>query len=233
MKFSIDSRIIQMFPNVKIGVLIACNIDNSSEQQNVFNLLRRAEKDAREKYQLEGLATLPKIADWREAYRKFGFKPSSFRSSIEAIIRRILQGKSLPSINSIVDVYNVISIEYMLPVGGDDIDQIGGDIILTIADGTERFIMLGSEKSEEIKKGEVIYRDDKEVLCRAWNYRECNKSKITINTKNICLVVEGLEHTSEEEILKALSRLKELLTPLCKGAFQEFLLHKDNLEAFF
>jgi len=233
MKFSIDPRIIQMFPNVKIGVLIAHNMENSNEQQNVYNLLRRAEKDAREKYQLEGLITLPKIADWREAYRKFGFKPSSFRSSIEALMRRILQGKSLPSINSIVDIYNVISIEYTLPVGGDDIDQIDGGIILTIADGTERFIMLGSDKFEEIKKSEVIYRDDKEVLCRAWNYRECNKSKITTNTKNVCLVVEGLEHSSEEEILKGLSRLRELLTPLCKGTFQEFLLNKNNLEVFF
>ncbi|KKL84027.1 hypothetical protein LCGC14_1968860 [marine sediment metagenome] len=147
--------------------------------------------------------------------------------------RRILKGKSLPAINPIVDIYNFISIEYILPVGGDDIDQIDGDIMLTIADGTERFIMLGSDKPEEIKKGEVIYRDDREVLCRAWNYRECDKSKITTNTKNVCLVVEGLEHTSEEEVLKGLSRLKELLVPLCKGTFQEFLLHKNNLEAFF
>ncbi|HEU63843.1 MAG: Phenylalanine--tRNA ligase beta subunit [Candidatus Anoxychlamydiales bacterium] len=222
-----------MFPNVKIGVLVARNLNNSNEHQNFLDLIRRAEKDVREKYQLEGLAALPKIADWREAYRKFGFKPSSHRSSIEALMRRILKGKSLPAINPIVDIYNFISIEYILPVGGDDIDQIDGDIMLTIADGTERFIMLGSDKPEEIKKGEVIYRDDREVLCRAWNYRECDKSKITTNTKNVCLVVEGLEHTSEEEVLKGLSRLKELLVPLCKGTFQEFLLHKNNLEAFF
>ncbi len=92
---------------------------------------------------------------------------------------------------------------------------------------------LEHTSEEEIKKGEVIYRDDIEVLCRAWNYRECDKSKITPNTKTVCLVVEGLEHTSEEEIHIGLSRLKELLTPLCKGAFQEFLLNKNNLEAIF
>ncbi len=232
MKFSIDSAMIDMFPKVKIGVLVVRNIDNSKGQ--IFSaLFRKAERDIREKYQLEELATVPKIADWREAYRKFGFKPSLNRSSIEALMRRILQGKEVPSINPIVDAYNLVSIISLLPAGGDDIDQTDGDITLTMADGTEHFIMLGSDKSEEIKKGEVIYRDEKEVLCRSWNYRECDKSKITKDTKNVCLVLEGLEHTSEEEILEALAKLRELLTPFCTGTFQEFYLHKGNLAAVF
>ncbi len=222
-----------MFPDVKIGVLIAREIDNEVQSGEIPLLLRRAEEEIRKKYELEQLAALPKIADWREAYRKFGFKPSSHRSSVEALLRRILQGKELPSINALVDLYNLISIQHVLPAGGDDLDQVEGGITLTIADGTERFVMLGADKAEEIKKGEVIYRDDLEVLCRSWNYRECEKSKITEKTKNVCLVLEGLEHTSNEEISQALSELKMLVGSFCRGNAQEFLLDKDQLEAVF
>lgn len=232
MKFSIDPTMIEIFPNLKIGVLIARNIDNSKEQ-NFSHLLRDAEQEIRKKYRLEELGVVPKITDWREAYRKFGYKPSSYRSSIEALMRRILQGKDLPSINPVVDAYNLVSINELLPAGGDDIDRTDGDITLTIAEGTEYFTMLGSDKPEEIKKGEVIYRDDKEVLCRAWNYRECDKSKITHDTKNVCLVLEGLEHTSEEEILNGLAKLRELLAYFYKKSVKEFYLHSGNLEAHF
>ncbi len=233
MKFEIDPSVLELFPQVKLGVLIAIDLDQSNNCLPLVDLLRAAERGVLESYQLETLSTVPKIADWREAYRTFGVKPSSCRSSIEALIRRVLQGKELPSINPIVDAYNIVSLENVLPVGGDDIDRVDGRIILTRAEGSEHFVMLGSDKAEEIKTGEVIYRDDREVLCRSWNYRECEKSKITPDTKNVCLVVEGLDHTSKEEVFRALLRLKHLLTPMCKGALQEFYLCKENPEIDF
>lgn len=230
MKCSIDPKILEMFPHVKIGVLLATNMDNSQSQPMFSDLLRAAEKAIRENFQLESLTSIPKIIDWREAYRTFGCKPSVYRSSIEALMRRVLQGKELPSINPMVDAYNLISLENVLPIGGGDIAQIEGDILLTSASGSERFMMLGGTQLETIKKGEVIYRDDKDVLCRAWNYRESEKSKITEKSKQVCFFVEGLEHTTEEEILHALSGLKYLLSPMCQGTIQQFLLSKINPE---
>ena len=233
MKFSIDPEVIALFPDVKIGLLVVKGLDNRKQGTDVSPLLRQTEEAVRAKYTLEGLSALPKIADWREAYRKFGFKPSSHRSSVEALLRRVLQGKELPSINPLVDLYNLISIKHCLPVGCDDIDHVDGNITLTIADGTEKFVMLGAHLSDEIKQGEVIYRDDKEVLCRSWNYRECDKTKIIENTKNVCLVIEGLGNTSKEEIVKALSELRALLSPHCHGSFREFFLYSGQLEAVF
>ncbi len=220
MKFRIDPAIAQMFPDVKIGVLFAQGLTPCQSSAEIAALLRNAEEEIQKKYTLEQLASVPKITDWREAYRKFGFKPSSHRCSVEALLRRVLQGKQLPSINPIVDLYNFVSIKHLLPVGGDDIDKVDGGITLTIADGTEHFVLLGSEAPEKIVKGEVVYRDDKEVLCRSWNYRECEKSKITAQTQNVCLVIEGLSHTTKEEISSACTELKELLNTYCKGAIQ-------------
>ncbi len=231
MYFSIDPMIPGMYPAVKMGILVCKGLNNEGHYPEIVSQLRQVEEDLRQKYTIEGLATLPKIADWREAYRKFGFSPSAHRSSIEALLRRVLQGKQLPSISPIVDLYNITSLKYILAAGGDDLDRVEGGITLTVADGSELFIMLGTDKPEPIKKGEVVYRDDKEVLCRCWNYRECEKTKITPGTKNVCLVLEGLDHSSSEEIHQAIAELKQLLLKYCQGTYQEHFLDKTHLEA--
>ena len=231
MQLKIDPSITAKFPHVKLGLLVAIGINNQGSYDEISGMLRSAEEELRKKVPFDTLATFPKIGDWREAYRSFGFKPSAFKSSIEALTRRVLKGGEIPSINPLVDLYNFISIKHILPMGGDDLDKVDGDITLTLADGSERFVMLGTDTHTEIKAGEVIYCDEKEVLCRAWNYRECEKSKITETTQNACLVIEGLEHTSQEEIMQALSELKQLLSIYCNGTFQEFYLDKDYLGA--
>jgi lysyl-tRNA synthetase class 2 len=228
---SIDPAIVASYPHAKMGVLNCKGLNNEVHNPEIEALLRATEEEVRQKYNVEGLATLPKIAEWRDAYRKFGFSPSAHRSSVEALLRRVLQGKQLPSISPIVDLYNIVSLKYVLAAGGDDLDKVEGGITLTVADGSELFIMLGADKPEPIKKGEVIYRDDKEVLCRSWNYRECQKTSIMPTTRNVCLMLEGLEHTTMHELQTAISNLKELLQKYCGGSYQEFFLNKDCVEA--
>ena len=157
------------------------------------------------------------VRDWRAAYTAFGFKPSLYRSSIEALLRRILNHKHLPSIRPVVDLYNYISVKHALAMGGDDIDRINEKIELTVAKGGEPFTMLGKAPSEPIREGEVIYRDVEEVLCRAWNYRECEKSKITEQTRNACLVIEGLQSASKESVVLAAEELAGLIQRYCGG----------------
>lgn len=233
MKITIDPIIIKQFPDVKIGVLIAENVNNKNSCPKIAEFTQQAEESIRKTITLENLSALPKINDWREAYRAFGCKPSEYRSSIEALLRRILQGKQLPSINPIVDIYNLVSIKYLLPAGGGNLDKIKGDIQLTKATGTEHFVMLGSSTPTPVNSGEIVYVDDKEVLCRAWNYRESDTTKITDDIQNVYLLLEGLQHTSEEEITHALSELTVLISSCCGGTFKKFVLHKDNPEASF
>ena len=229
-QFHINPLILQTFPHAKFGLLIGKEVNNQLPSPEITSLLRSIEDEIRHKYTLETLPTLPKINDWREAYRKFGFSPSAHRSSIEALLRRVVQGKDAPSISPIVDLYNFVSLKYLLAAGSDDLDKLEGELFLTFADGTEHFVMLGTDKPEPIKKGEVIYRDEKEVTCRSWNYRECEKTKITPDTHNVCLVLEGLEHTSVEEIHAAVTELTSLLNKYCPGSYQEHFLGKDLLE---
>jgi lysyl-tRNA synthetase class 2 len=228
MKFKIDKRILEQFPGLHIGVVIAKGIDNAGNSDEVVNLIREIEKKIREKHNAETLSQIPKIEAWREAYKTFGAKPKKYKSSVEALYRMILSGIDLRHINKLVDIYNYISLKHMIPAGGDDLDKVDGDIILTFAQGNESFVELNSQEMKNPKPGEVVYKDDKEILCRRWNWRECNKTKMTEQTRNAALVVEGLPLFKGEEVVSVVEELTALITKYCGGAAHYIILNDSN-----
>ncbi len=230
MKFKIDNTIFGQFPSLTIGVVVAKRIDNTGESPEVLSMLSAQTNTIKSQYNLESLKEVPKIYAWREAYRAFGAKPKKYTCSVENLYRMILEDVHLRHINTVVDLYNYISLKYMIPVGGDDIDKIDGDIVLRFAKGDEQFIRLNSDEVDHPKVGEVIYADDTEVLCRRWNWRECDKSKMTKQTKNITLVAEGLSPVTKEEIQLIMAELGELIQKYCGGDIFTHILNGENRE---
>ena len=217
MRFRIEQALFQMFPQLAIGVVIATGIDNRGDGEPATVFLCEQVAAVRSTWSLDRLETESRIASWREAYRAFGAKPKKHRCSVENAIRMILDGAEFPSINTAVDVYNAISLKHCVPAGGDDLDHVVGDIVLTIASGGERFVPLNGTDSMPPKPGEVIYRDDEDVLCRRWNWRECDKSKMTVESTDLCLVVEGLPPVSSEEVRRISAELGEAIERYCGG----------------
>lgn len=145
---------------------------------------------------------------WREAYRAFGVNPKRARPSVDALLRR-----ELPQINRVVDAYNTISVEYELPIGGEDLDTYAGPARLVRADGTEPFdtVKDGEPVVEHPEPGEVVWRDDQGVTCRRWNWRQCVRTRITEDTKNALFILERLEPYPLERLREAGQALVALL----------------------
>jgi len=230
MKFKIDNKIFEQYPSLNIGVVVGKGIDNSGENSDILCMLSELSNTIKEKYNLETLKEIPKIQVWREAYRTFGAKPKRYTCSVENLYRMVLEGVHLRHINKIVDIYNYISLKYMIPAGGDDIDKIDGDIILGFAKGDEIFIRLNSDEVDHPKEGEVVYVDSKEVLCRRWNWRECDKSKMTENTQNVILVIEGLSPVSKKDVQLISEELGRLVEKFCGGETSTHALCAENKE---
>ena len=232
MEFIIDPKIIELFPELKIGLLIAKNIQNKESNQEFKEEYKKLQEQIKTQLNIETLSNHPKILDWRNAYNKFGAKPKTYKNSVESLLRRVLKNKdnkpALPNINQIVDIYNHISIKHILPAGGDDLENIAGNITLTFSKEDKTFTILGKDTKENVPKGEVVYEDNQEILCRKWNWRECNKSKMTNETKNITIVLEALEHTTKEELTIALEELKQLISKYCGGKLKTKILDKEN-----
>jgi len=236
MKFEVDSKIFENFPGLNLGIVIAKNVDNTGENVEVINFLREQEKSVAENFETETLSQNQKIAPWRAAYSSFGAKPKKYKCSVEALMRRAIKGEQLPHISKLVDIYNALSLKHVLPMGGDDLDNIDGNIVLKLADGTEKFVPLLSEEVESPHEGEVVYADDTDILCRRWNWRECDKSKMTEATKNVILYAEGLVPVKKEEVEAAVGELAELVKKYCgteATTVETKILNKEELSIEF
>ncbi len=152
----------------------------------------------------------PHVEAWREAYRAFGAKPQRTRPSVDALLRR---ADALPSINKVVDAYNAVSVEYALPIGGEDLDAYRGPARLVRAAGDEPFdVIAGGEPAvEHPDAGEVVWRDDAGVTCRRWNWRQCVRTRLTEDTENGLFLLERLEPYPVERLAEAGDRLAERL----------------------
>lgn len=219
------------YPSVLLGVAVLHNIDNKGEGKELDQSLREAEKLAVKKVGDVPIAEHPNIISWREAYRKFGAKPKDYPSSIENLVRRILKGEGVRHINKLVDAYNVISLKYLVPVGGEDIAKIKGDVVLTSATDHELPIfLLGEKEARSPHPNEVIYKDENGAICRRWNWKESDRTKLTEDTKNAFMVIEGLPPVGREQIETALSELSKMLKAYCNCDATTTILDRDNLE---
>lgn len=211
MNFVIDQPFWELFPGATIGVVIARGCDNQpAADSSIGTLLAGAAAAAAERLGADDLATHPAIAPWREAYRAFGAKPAKFRSSIENLLRSARAG-GVREINPLVDLYNAVSLTHWLPCGGEDLRAVRGDIHLARAGGGEHFVPLGGSDVQLPQPGEVIYHDDAGVLCRCWNWREAERTKLTPATTDAVLVIEGLPAIGRAAVEAACAELATLV----------------------
>jgi DNA/RNA-binding domain of Phe-tRNA-synthetase-like protein len=224
-KLHVHPDIFRKFPGAALGVVVGHRVDVTGEQAALIAQLRAEEARVRELLRGGTITEHPHIAPWREAYRQFGAKPKDHPSSIENLVRRVLKGEELPHINTLVDLYNLISLKYLVPVGGEDLDKIVGDVWLTFAGEDEPAVrMLGEMEARAPKPGEVLYKDDAGAICRRWNWKEADRTKLTEVTRNVFLVIERLPPVAMAAVDAATRELSELVARWCGGDIRRELL---------
>ncbi|MEU5988240.1 phenylalanine--tRNA ligase beta subunit-related protein [Spirillospora sp. NPDC047418] len=201
-RIGVDEAVLELRPDFAVLVMTAQGLANGPSDQVSEEWLAEAAGKAD--------ADDPHVEAWREAYRAFGAKPQRTRPSVDALLRR---ADALPSINRVVDAYNAVSVEYALPIGGEDLDAYQGPARLVRATGDEPFdVVAGGEPAvEHPNAGEVVWRDDAGVTCRRWNWRQCVRTRLTEDTKNALFLLESLEPYPIERLTEAGDRLAERL----------------------
>jgi DNA/RNA-binding domain of Phe-tRNA-synthetase-like protein len=228
MRFLIADDFWQLFPEALIGVVLARGLDNAqAERPDIAALL--AEAVAAAAGLGEDIAVHPAVAPWRQAYQTFGAKPSKYRSSIEGLLRSARAGRTR-GVNPLVDLYNAVSLRHLLPCGGEDLAAVRGDIRLGRAIGGEHFVPLGAQEPEPPAPGEVIYRDDAGVICRCWNWREAERTKLTPATTAAFLCIEALPPTTAAELRVACDDLAALVRDKLGANANVELLSRERRE---
>jgi DNA/RNA-binding domain of Phe-tRNA-synthetase-like protein len=134
------------------------------------------------------------LAAWATVFKAFGAKAKRTPCSADALRKRVLRDGGMAAIDPVVDLYNAISIQYALPVGGENIAAYVGAPRLAIADGSESFdtVKEGEVVFESPEPGEVIWRDDQGVTCRRWNWRQGVRTRLDAQARQMWFILESL-----------------------------------------
>lgn len=227
MHFSIDQDLLLKYPSTHVGLIFIKGCNNKIVSPEVSFVLRESEKHLRERMETKELLELPELRTWRETYKSFGAKKGR-RVSIEAMAKRVKKGDQLPAVSPLVDLYNAVSLRYVFPCGGEDLDKVRGNVVLGFAEGHESFHRIGSDENEPPNTGEVVYKDAAGCLCRCWNWREADRTKLTDETENAVLVVETLQSDRNKEFVSAITHLEDLVSVLTGGETDIYILNKRN-----
>ena len=141
-----------------VGAAVEARVVNTPYCQALWDEIHRLGEQFRQELTTESLKDQPGIAATRRVYKACGKDPSRYRPASEQLIRRMLQGKELYQIDTLVDLVNVASIAYGYSIGGFDADKFVGDT-LTLGIGREGEPYEGIGRGPLNIAGLPVYRD--------------------------------------------------------------------------
>jgi DNA/RNA-binding domain of Phe-tRNA-synthetase-like protein len=189
-RFKIDDAILERYPQTEVGWLVADVLPVSADPTVERLKAALAGEAASIGLSLENLSSFPEVARWRQVFGSMGVKPSKYRSSLEALLRRVLKDNDLWTVNSVVDLYNCVSVKTLLPMGAFDLDKVRGNLTLRFGKPGETFSPLGQGEVEEVLPQHVVYADEEKVCCWLWNHRDSRLVGLDEGTRKAVFLVD-------------------------------------------
>ncbi len=229
--FRYHSDILARFPNIVGGVILAQGMANGPTTDALRELFLAEQRATLARIGTTPLSEIATLSGWRSAFRAFGVDPTQYRSAAEALLRRLTKKGDIPSINLLVDLCNLISIRYALPVAVFDCRALQGAITVRFADGSERFTPLFETLVEHPEPGEVVFCDDTGlVIARRWCWRQADQSAARPETRDAVITIEANHPGGRGEIEAGLRDLIQLLSDHAGGDFVTGILGAERAE---
>lgn len=210
--FAYADEVAERYPTVRAGVVHASGLVNGPSSPALLDEYRAEQRAASDRLKATAIADLASIAAWRRAFTRFGAKPTQYRSAAEALLRRLDKHGDIPTVNTLVDIGNLVSIRHAVPVAVFDRAGVTGAITVRFATGSEHFTDLGSTERVTPERGEVVFVDGNDVVCaRRWCWRQSAQSATDRTTVEALIVVEGQHDTADHDVEAARTDLTTLL----------------------
>lgn len=189
MKIIVSQEIEQVCPKF-VGACVDAMVVNTSYNIDLWKEIETLCNKFRKELTTESLKEITSIAATRRVYKVCGKDPSRYRPASEALIRRVLQGKELYRLNTLVDLVNMASIAYGYSIGGFDADKFEGDT-LTLGIGREGEPYEGIGRGMLNIHGLPVYRDAKGGVGTPTSDNE--RTKITEETRHLVVLINGYD----------------------------------------
>ena len=208
--FGYRGDLLTQFPDIVGGLLYATSVQNGPSPASLLDLYQAEQM----RVKANGIAPTetPALVAWRAAFRRFGVNPTQYRSAAEALLRRLDKKGDIPTINCLVDIGNLVSIRYALPVAMIDIRDLASPITVHPATGEERFVELDNDAGARPEVGEVVFMDAAGVVvARRWCWRQSAESAARADTTSVLVTVEGHHAKAHADVAAAVADLTDLL----------------------
>lgn len=230
MRFAYDRAIVERYPSIVGGVILAQGMRGGPTPPDLLDRCRVEQAAVRARIGATPLSQIESLAAWRSVFRSFGVDPTQIRSAAEALLRRLTKQGDIPSINLLVDLGNLVAIRYALPVAVMDLRAAVGGITVRFADGDEPFINLGSDAVDHPDPGEVVFTDDaRSVYARRWCWRQSAASAARDDTTDAIITVEAHHAGARAAVEAAVRDLHRLFAEYADGRYTVAILDKDHL----
>lgn len=205
-----------------VGACIEANVENTKYSSELWNEIHTTAEKIKSRYDVSAIKDIAAVAATRTIYKTCGKDPSRYRPAAEALMRRIIQGKELYQIDTLVDLINLASIAFGYSIGGFDADKFVGDT-LTLGIGRE------GEPYEGIGRGMIniaglpVYRDAEGGVGTPTSDHE--RTKIDLNTKHLLVLINGYDG-NEHNVRATAEYIQTLLKNYCNSAGGTYFLYK-------
>ena len=199
----VDPELSARFPGIEVLGVLLRGLRVREKSEEVEEAKKALYEYVRKKYSLETLKDVPAFRAYRDFFWRIGIDPTKMRPSSEALVRRILLGKELPRINTLVDSYNMASIESEITMAAFDASRITGKISINYSSPGEEFLGIGMDHPLVLSGGEVVIRDESRILS-IYPYRDAEHSKVSLDTVDSVLLVCGVPRITRNKLDEAL-----------------------------
>ena len=196
-----------------VGAAVEARVVNSEYCKELWDEIHTLEDRFRQELTTDSLKELTSIAATRRVYKACGKDPSRYRPASEQLIRRMLQGKELYQIDTLVDLVNLASIAYGYSIGGFDADKFVGDT-LTLGIGREGEPYEGIGRGMLNIAGLPVYRDAQGGVGTPTSDNE--RTKMTIETTHLVILINGYDG-NEQRVAENARFIQELLRKYCQS----------------
>lgn len=231
MIFRYHAEIQEKFPQARAGVLVVQGLKNGPTPPELLAKYQAEQAKVKAAIGETPLSELTSLSAWRGAFRKFGVKPTKYRSAVEALLRRLTKKGDIPSINFLVDAGNLLSIRYQIPVAVFDTGQTAGSITVRLARGDEAFTPLFATEVEHPVAGEVIFADEEDiVLARRWCWRQSDQSAAKESTTQAVICFEAQHEDGAAVIAAAMADWEAMLAEYTEATWVTGVVDAGNAE---
>lgn len=202
------------FPNLLVSTGIMQDVKVGWRTIEIETLKQSMIAKMRQNYKVELLKDDQTVRAYRDLYWSLGIDPTKTRPSGEALLRRVLHGNDIPSISSVVDAYNLASLETIIPLSGFDRDLVSSPLEIRFSNEKDEFRGIGMNKPARFSEKVLLVADKKQILC-VYPYRDADATKITGKTRNVLIIGYGAPSISESQLIDA---VEKALTYIERGA---------------